>query len=810
MVQKVRKAYFFRHSSFIIHHLLFIIHLPPGDKEKYRSVKKIHYLSFAVFIFISTNLYSQCISSFPYNEGFELSPGGWSSGGTNNDWTWGTPAKPVISSAGSGMKCWIAGGLTGSLYNDSVQSYVLSPCFNFTTLTYPHISFKIFWEVEKKFDGGNFQYSPDSGITWINVGFYGDTVDCMNNNWFNDSSIKYLNNPIWIPVKEGWSGNIQSTAGNCLGGSGSGGWVTAQHCMPYLAGVQNVIFRFTLGTGNTCSSYDGLAFDDVIIKNAPANVPEINYSCSGSSVAFTGSGTPCPKDFSWNFGDPSSGSLNTSNLQNPVHQFASPGIYTVTLTTGGPCNPPGTFSKTIMIPEVNIIAQTDVTCNGGNNGAATVTISSAASPYNLQWSNGQGSLTASGLQAGIYSVTLTDNAGCTSTDSVVITEPAQLISSGSFVPAGCGMSNGSATIIASGGTSPYSFVWNNNQTAPTATGLAAGLYFVTVTDSFSCDIAATITVSNANAPAVSVISTNPVCNNGSDGTVAVTATGGSTPYTYLWSNNAASQQTPTATGLPAGIYFITVTDANGCEAITIDTLYDPPPLSVNVTGDDSVCKAQPLTLTADFGNSFLWNTGDTTSSIVVYPVNNMTYFVTVTSPCGALSDSSQIFIYPEIIAYAGKDTTVPSGSMLVLNATGGALYSWSTGESSSAIEVSPAQNTIYTVTVTDAYGCSEIASVTITVREPEKYFVSVPTVFTPNSDGRNDWIYVHGNGITDLQFIIYDRWGEKIFESGEKNNGWDGTRKGKTLNAGVFAYYLEVTFKDGSTYSEKGNITLLK
>jgi hypothetical protein len=123
--------------------------------------------------FLSSAQCSSAIASFPYSEGFELNNGGWTSGGTvGNDWAWGTPNKPVISGAATGAKCWIVGGLTTSSYNSGERSWLQSPCFNFSSLTYPYISFKVFWETENTYDGASLQYSTNNGATWNTVGAY--------------------------------------------------------------------------------------------------------------------------------------------------------------------------------------------------------------------------------------------------------------------------------------------------------------------------------------------------------------------------------------------------------------------------------------------------------------------------------------------------------------------------------------------------------------------------------------------------------------------------------------------------------------
>ena len=150
------------------------------------------------------------INIFPYTEGFETSNGNWTSGGTANDWAWGTPNKPVITgAAGGSTKCWIVGGLIGSAYNNGERSWLQSPCFDFTTVQHPYISFSVFWEMEQKFDGAGFQYSTNLGATWTNVGSVSDPSNCLNTNWFNFSPVTNMNG--LATIRDGWSGDRKST-----------------------------------------------------------------------------------------------------------------------------------------------------------------------------------------------------------------------------------------------------------------------------------------------------------------------------------------------------------------------------------------------------------------------------------------------------------------------------------------------------------------------------------------------------------------------------------------------------------------------
>lgn len=354
---------------------------------------------------------AQCsnpINSFPYQEDFESGAGGWVSGGTADDWTLGTPAKSIISQAGSGTQCWITGGLTASFYSYGERSYVQSPCFDFTNLNHPSIRFKLYYETENNFDGGNLQYSLDGGTTWTNLGNYGEANDCHTLNWFNYSGITYLNG-LASPA-EGWCGNSLPTSGSCRGGNGSQGWIDAKHCMNMLANKSQVLFRFTFGAGTTCNSYDGFAFDKIIIEETTPPSPDFTIVCSGANqVSFTDN-TPagCATSWLWNFGDPASGS-NTDNTQNPGHIFSSNSDFQVKLIVSNTCSDTASISKTIhLLSAVDTV--TDETCQGKKDGSIRTYVFPTGS-YQYAWNTNpvQSDSTASNLTAGIYTVTISGN-----------------------------------------------------------------------------------------------------------------------------------------------------------------------------------------------------------------------------------------------------------------------------------------------------------------------------------------------------------------------------------------------------------------
>jgi gliding motility-associated-like protein len=538
-------------------------------------------ISFASMFSFSQKVLAQCatpINIFPYTEGFETTNGGFTTGGIASDWAWGTPTKPVINGAATGTKCWIVGGLAGSSYNNGERSWLQSHCFDFTTLQYPHIAFNVFWETERQFDGAGFQYSTDLGITWTNVGAVSEPANCLNSNWFNFSPITNMNG--LATVRDGWSGNIQPTAGSCLGGSGSGGWVNAQHTLINLAGTPNVIFRFIFGAGTACNAYDGFAVDDIVIGNAPPNNASFTWACNNSNtVAFTNTSALCPS-LTWDFGDPASGGNNTSTLANPTHTFSGPGQYTVTLTATGPGNAPSASPpQTINILGVTT-SVTNNNCAGDNTGTATAIVTPmAAGPFFHSWNTTpvQTTPAITGLAAGTYTVTVNAINSCQTTATAIIIAPAALAHTLNIIQPGCGLLTGTASITETGGTAPYTYAWSpSGGSGPTASGLSPGNYTVTVTDSKGCFENINIVIATAATPTISITNKKDAsCFGVKDGSATATATGGNPPFTYSW-NTVPVQNSATAVNLAAGMYTVTATDnTGGCIVSTSVQITEP-------------------------------------------------------------------------------------------------------------------------------------------------------------------------------------------------------------------------------------------
>ena len=341
-----------------------------------------------------------------------------------------------------------------------------------------------------------------------------------------------------------------------------------------VTGLAQGNISITITDGKGCTATDNTTITEPAVLSATMGSPSM-VSCNGGnngSVTVTGSGGTAATDYtySWNT-TPVQTTATASNLV--------AGSYSVTITDDNNCiasagpisiTEPSALSASIGIPSM-------VSCNGGNNGSATVTGSggTAAIDYTYSWNTTpvQTTATASNLVAGNYTVTVTDDNGCIATDNVGITEPTVLaatmgtptaVSCNGAVPA-----DGSVTVVASGGTvaGNYTYLWSDGQTTATASNLSAGNYSVTITDDNSCSVAAgPVTITEPSAVVASIgIPSMVSCNGGNDGSVTVTASGGTVvgTYTYLWSDG---QTTATANNLAIGNYSVTVTDDNSCTA----------------------------------------------------------------------------------------------------------------------------------------------------------------------------------------------------------------------------------------------------
>ncbi|HLP93365.1 MAG TPA: hypothetical protein VK168_04985, partial [Saprospiraceae bacterium] len=363
-------------------------------------------------------------------------------------------------------------------------------------------------------------------------------------------------------------------------------------------------------------------------------------SSDGTGEIIAADGTP-PYAYAW---PPSAGNQNTQMVSN-----LSAGSYEVTVTDDAGCT--GTVVVTIFEPSQLTASATlllAVSCNGWADGSVSVTSGGGTAPHIYLWSNGSADQVLNGLVAGTYTVTVTDGNGCSQMASIVVTQPASALNvSAASTNVSCqGGNDGSATATAGGGTSPYSFLWSNGQATSIASGLSAGTFTVTVTDDNGCTSTASTTITAPAALTTTINSQiNVLCFGAATGIATVSVAGGTPAYSYLWPASAGNQTTPTATGLSAGAYIITVTDGLGCTA-TASAIITQPATSVSVSvnginvacGDSGNGSATAVPSGGVPGYTFLWDNGEMTQ--MIQNLSTGTYTVTVTDSNGCASSGT--------------------------------------------------------------------------------------------------------------------------------------------------------------------------
>jgi gliding motility-associated-like protein len=513
--------------------------------------------------------------------------------------------------------------------------------------------------------------------------------------------------------------------------------------------------------------------------------------CFGASAGLNV--TPSGAGYTYNWAPATS--LSSATISNPTASPSSTTTYTVSVTDAGGCT--GTDQVQIFVdPQLTLaIAGIPATCNGVCDGQTIVIPGGGTTPYTYLWSSGCTNASCNNLCDGTYSITVTDALGCSADSSTTVTEPTAIALTTSSTTANCNQPDGSATVNASGGTGTYSYLWPDGQTTPTATNLIPGSYCVTVTDGNGCTATACVTVPNAAGVSASITAQTPTsCNGVCDGTATAGGTGGVGPYTYVWSTVPA-QSSITATGLCAGVYTVTVTDASGCSDDTIVTITEPTLVVTAPIAAQTICSAGSATLTASTsgGNggpyAYLWSPAGTGASatVVVTPATTTTYTVNATdvNGCAAGPISVTVTVNPPLsVAMTGTTSICPGLSATISanasNGNGGPYnYAWSpavTG-SGNSVSVTPAATTTYTVTVTD--GCSPpvIDSVVITV-------LPLPNIaFNSNVTSGCLPLCVNFNDLTTIAGSTITSW---VWDFGDGNNSTTQNPTNCFANAGSY------------------------
>lgn len=590
---------------------------------------------------------------------------------------------------------------------------------------------------------------------------------------------------------------------------------------------------------NGCNAFDTITLTQptqvVATASITSNFGGSDVSCFGATdgeATGVGNGGVTPYQYNW---DPSNQSTATAT------GLGANVTYTVVVTDLNGCEdsadvtlsePPQITATTTVITDYN---GWDVSCFGSTDGGASVRANGGTQPFTFQWdaaAGGSVAPTAYGLAAGTYNVVVTDANGCTVTEPVTLTEPTELTAQTNALaePSCYGLNDGQGEVVPTGGTPGYTYQWDAGagyQRTPQANSLGAGTYDVTVTDLNGCLVTTTLVLDQPDSIYSSIDVTEVICNGDNNGILTVNPYGGTPGYTYNWNSNPA-QSTSSAVNLYAGNYTVTITDANGCTATKNATLTEPLVLRPTATGVDPGCygaadgSALVEVRGGEPGYTYAWSDASGQTTEDASGLTAGIYYISVTDARGCVRVDSVLLVDPAetSVNIIPDSTIIPFGGSVDLTTSYVTIapafvdYEWSGGDGLDCYDcpdpvASPIYDATYTLLFTDDNGCTATDQVLVKI-DPLSRILYIPNAFSPNGDGVNELFTVYGKGISEIKLMIFDRWGEKVFETSDPNFGWDGTKSGEVMTPGVFVYHAVITYVDGFTVEEEGSVTLLR
>ena len=631
-------------------------------------------------------------------------------------------------------------------------------------------------------------------------------------------------------------------------------------CFGYSNGIINTTasggtgnLQFSIDTGTTYQNstvFTSLPFGNYSVQVADANgctlsVPvnmtqpsavtltsnTVDVKCFGGndgSLTANANGGTAPYQFVINNGNPQGGAT-FNNL--------TAGNYIISVADSKGCLK--TISDSVGQPNaLNAVASgQNVLCNGQSNGAVNVIITGGVQPYLYQWTGGYTTSLVNNLPQGNYQVTVTDFNGCTIQSSASITQPTAINLGLTPDPTICVGQSASVTANANGGTPPYVFKWNTGHIGATlqASPVITTSYNVFLTDSNGCNSPLRYANINVNPVLALVITDGDTLCEGQSTTLTATPSGGNGgPYIINWNGQAQSTSSITVTPLQTTNYVATLTD--GCTVLpaTASTVVvvNPLPQVVFVPLATEGC----VPLTVDFqnmssnGSSWQWTFGDGDKDTLVNPSHTYTQAGTYSVGLYAVSNAgceNQLILDDAIQVYENPQAAFTSNRLeaSILDpwfefrnlSVGASTYLWDFGDNRTlSTDVNPmyvyGDTGTYQIvmTATSEHQCSDTAYGEVHVSGAVTVYI--PNAFTPNSDGRNELFSVSGIGYTELQMIIFDRWGNMLFNQTSSNPGWNGMNmfNNSMCQQGVYVYKVIVKNIFNKQQEFKGTVSLLR
>ena len=514
------------------------------------------------------------------------------------------------------------------------------------------------------------------------------------------------------------------------------------------------------------------------------------------------------------------------------------GTYSLTITDANGCNATASTDVADGPAPILTLSATNAACPGSPTGAISITqLDNAVAPITYTWSNGSTDNQLRDVVAGVYTLTITDGGGCIAVASVTVEEdPAievDVVASDAACP---GSASGSIEVTElRNATDPVTYAWSNGAAMASIDALVAGDYALTVTDTNGCTAIASATVDNEPAVSLALSATPVACAGEATGALEITLLEDATqPVTYQWSNGSDEAN---LTELPSGIYTLTVVDDDGCSATAISEVVEPEaPISLSATSPELICyEANNGILLLEVADgqapytfSLVDQPGVTTSVGAIVGLPAGAYGIAVVDANGCKdTTSADILSHPQLTLDLGDDQEINYGDSAILVAQHSVVndpwYEWSamptdtsfSCDTCEVVWVYPTVTTVYALTIMDDFGCEITDRVQVRVANPRNVYV--PTGFSPNDDGQNDFFYIFGGSevVRIKSFRVFSRWGGELhrvedFPANDASYGWDGTIDGQDAASDIYTWMAEIEFIDGRTLTYKGEVMLMR
>jgi gliding motility-associated-like protein len=495
-------------------------------------------------------------------------------------------------------------------------------------------------------------------------------------------------------------------------------WQNLTQTVDTIENLAGGMYYYTVTDSDNCTVSDSVSvFEPTPLTSAMNSVPVSCFGDINGSATVNASGGTVPYFYAW---------ANSPQTSPAVFGLAS-GFAFVTVTDLYNCQ----ILDTVLVGEPTPITATSVStptlCFNSSDGTATAIPAGGVGNYTYNWiGQNQMTQTATGLAAGTYTVEVSDSNNCTTTSTVIVSQPTPLAMIPSIAGASCfGNADGAVGVVPVGGVGPYSYQWSNSPTAifSSITGLISGTYTVTITDFNSCTLVDSFFVPQPTMLNFASGSTPVSCNGGNDGSAFIHVSGGTSPYNYNW--NPAATNSDSITNLPFGNYAVTVTDTYGCQVTDVISIAQPTTVNLVLSQEPSSCfgvndgKATVAISGGTPGYTILWNnTPAGVTDSIAYLKGNQTYIVTVTDANGCIAIDSifvqepakvtaQVIITDET-CFSSDDGTATA----VMNGgTPPFTYNWETNANNQTTQTATnLASGVYTVLISDINNCNTEAT----------------------------------------------------------------------------------------------------